>query len=158
MLVKFITHSSSETKKAGEKLARLLLQKRLSLSKALVITLEGNLGGGKTTFLQGLAKVFQIEKILSPTFIIYREYRLKGLPFRKFYHFDFYRLQEASQVQQLGWPEKLADPQNIIAVEWGDKFPALIPKKRIQVKFKLTQLKEREITIQTPSSFSKNDQ
>ena len=80
------------------------------------------------------------------------------MPFRKFYHFDFYRLQEASQVQQLGWPEKLADPQNIIAVEWGDKFPALIPKKRIQVKFKLTQLKEREITIQTPSSFSENDQ
>lgn len=157
MLVKFITHSSQETKNVGGKLARLCLREKFPSAGALVIVLDGNLGGGKTTFLQGLAKVFQIEKILSPTFVIYREYPLKKLPFQKFYHFDFYRLQRASQIEQLDWWEKVGDPQNIITVEWGNKFPSLLPKEKVQVSFKLTKLKEREITIQAPAFFLKND-
>ncbi len=157
MLVKYITHSSSETKNLGEKLARFCLKTHPSLTQALVIVLEGNLGGGKTTFLQGMAKAFHLSKILSPTFVLYREYVLKNLPFQKLYHFDFYRLTEASQVNHLGWFSKLSKANNIITVEWGEKFPSILPKEKITVKFKLSKLKEREIQIKIPSSFSKQN-
>ena len=157
MLVKYITHSPFETKTLGEKLARFCLSLKRPFSQALVIVLEGHLGGGKTTFLQGMAKVFHLAKALSPSFVLCREYSLKNLPFQKFYHFDFYRLQKASQIEGLGWREKLADAKNIIAVEWGEKFPSILPKEKITVKFKLSKLKEREIQIKIPPSFLKQN-
>ena len=157
MLVKFISHSSSATRTEGAKLARLFLKNKLSLPGALVISLEGNLGGGKTTFLQGLANELGVKKILSPTFVLLREYSLKGQSFRRFYHFDWYRLDDPQQVEVLGWSEKLADQQNIIAVEWGDKFPSLLPPSAIKIKFKLVQAKERELIINFPPGFSQND-
>lgn len=155
MLVKYITHSSAETKKLGEKLARFCLKASSLSSRAMVIVLEGNIGGGKTTFLQGMAKIFHITKILSPTFVLFREYHLKNLPFHIFYHFDFYRLTAASQTETLEWVKKLSDPKNIIAVEWGKKFPSILPKQKIVVEFKFSKLKEREIQIAIPSSFLK---
>ncbi len=154
MLVKFITCSPAETKKLGEKLGRFCCRGLPSLSQALVISLEGDLGGGKTTFLQGLARAFQIKKILSPTFIIYRSYSLTACHFQEFYHFDFYRLQKASQIKKLGWAEKLANPRNVLAVEWGDKFSSLLPLMKIQVEFKFRQLKEREVLLHFPPSWS----
>lgn len=157
MLVKYITHSPRETKILGEKLGRFCLGLKPLLSQALVIVLEGHLGGGKTTFLKGMAKVFHLEKILSPTFVLYREYSLQKLPFQKFYHFDLYRLEKASQIKSLGWRDKLAKSGNIIAVEWGEKFPSVLPKEKITVKFKLSKLKEREIWVKIPTSFLKQN-
>ena len=157
MLVKYITHSPHETKILGEKLGRFCLDLKPILSHALVIVLEGHLGGGKTTFLQGMAKAFHLAKVLSPTFVLSREYSLQGLPFQKFYHFDFYRLQKSSQIRSLAWREKLADPKNIIAVEWGEKFLSILPKRRITVKFKLSKLREREIWVKIPASFLKQN-
>ncbi len=154
MLVKFITYSPVETKQLGGKLGRFCRQGLSSQSRALVISLEGDLGGGKTTFLQGFARAFQIKKILSPTFVIYRGYPLTVGPFQKFYHFDFYRLEKALHIQELGWEEKLADPRNILAVEWGSKFPSLLPTMKIQVEFVFRQLNEREIFFHFPPSWS----
>lgn len=154
MLVKFITYSPAETKQLGEKLSRFCCQGLPSQSRALVISLKGDLGGGKTTFLQGFARAFQIKKILSPTFIIYRSYLLTTGPFQKLYHFDFYRLEKVSHIQELGWEEKLADSRNILALEWGNKFPSLLPAMKIQVEFVFRQLKEREVFFHFPSSWS----
>ena len=153
MLVKFITYSPVETKQLGGKLGRFCRQGLPSQSRALVVSLEGDLGGGKTTFLQGFARAFQIRKILSPTFVIYRGYPLTVGPFQKFYHFDFYRLEKASHIQELGWGEKLADPRNILAVEWGSKFPSLLPTMKIQVEFVFRQLNEREVFFHFPPSW-----
>jgi tRNA threonylcarbamoyladenosine biosynthesis protein TsaE len=154
VLVKLITHSPAETKKAGEKLGRFCHSNLSDLNQALVISLEGALGGGKTTFLKGLAKIFQIQNVLSPTFIIYRSYPLKDAPFKEFYHFDFYRLEKPKELKVLGWEEKIADPRKIIVVEWGDKFPSLLPVQKIKIEFKFKKLKEREIVFHFPSSWS----
>ena len=79
MKKEYITKSSAETKKIGEKTAEEILKRKLQKT-AFVIGLKGELGGGKTTFLQGFAKGLMIkEKILSPTFVIIKRYKLKNL-------------------------------------------------------------------------------
>lgn len=78
--IKIITESFEETQKAGAKFAtRMILAQGLSLSGAVVVALYGNLGSGKTTFAQGMAKGLGITKrLISPTFIITRSYTIPG--------------------------------------------------------------------------------
>jgi len=88
-----ITSNSNQTKKLGEKFAKEILKKGVNV----VIGLQGELGSGKTTFIQGFAKGLGIkEKILSPTFIIYKSYPLPTTNYKLFYHFDCYRIQKSS--------------------------------------------------------------
>ena len=107
----FITKNSLETQKLGKKFAERLT--------AGVVALYGDLGSGKTTFVQGLAKGFGIKKIISPTFIIVRSYKLKlktqNFPLRQgyagqakfFYHIDLYRIQSEKDLEGLGIEENL---------------------------------------------------
>ena len=136
-----ITSSSVQTKKLGEKFAREILKKKPK-KKAFVIGLEGTLGAGKTTFIQGLAKGLGIrEKILSPTFVIMKK-------FDNFYHFDCYRSQKPKELLDLGFKEIISNPKNIIAIEWADKIKKVMPKKTIWVKFEFVDEKTRKITIE----------
>lgn len=96
--MEILTNSPGQTKKAGEVLAKEILKTKLSKG-ALIIGLEGDLGGGKTTFLQGFAKGLEItEKILSPTFVIMRKFQIArcshaaSFKFHYFYHIDCYRI------------------------------------------------------------------
>ena len=85
--MEFITNNPCQTKKLGEKFAERILKEKLK-KRAFVIGLKGDLGGGKTTFLQGFAKGLGIkEKILSPTFIILRKFKVKSLKFKVFWYF-----------------------------------------------------------------------
>ena len=96
----FITNNSRETQKLGAKFARILLAQAVqgvSLSGNNVIALYGNLGSGKTTFVQGLARGLGVKKrIISPTFIIVRTYKIssehQALSIKHFYHIDLYRI------------------------------------------------------------------
>ena len=89
-----ITSSSVQTKKLGEKFAREILKNKPK-KKAFVIGLEGKLGAGKTCFLQGFAKGLRVkEKILSPTFVILKKFRIKD---KNFYHIDCYRIQKPKE-------------------------------------------------------------
>ncbi len=135
----YLTESAQETKALGRKIG-------LNLSPGAVIALFGDLGGGKTTFLQGLAQGLSIkERILSPTFIVSRNYPLKSGG--RFYHFDWYRLENDNQVRALGITD-LFDKNNIIAIEWADRARGLLPKKRIEVYFKQGKKdNQREITV-----------
>lgn len=118
----------------------------LNLKPGTTIALFGDLGGGKTTFLQGLAKGLGVEKrILSPTFIISREYSLSGGGC--FYHFDWYRLENEKQARALGI-EELFGGENIVAIEWADRAKSILPQKRIEVYFKQGEKDlERKITV-----------
>jgi tRNA threonylcarbamoyladenosine biosynthesis protein TsaE len=85
------------------------------------------------------------ERILSPTFIVSRNYPLKSGG--RFYHFDWYRLENDNQVRALGITD-LFDKNNIIAIEWADRARGLLPKKRIEVYFKQGKKdNQREITV-----------
>lgn len=83
-----------------------------------VIALSGELGSGKTTFVQGFAKGLGInEKIISPTFLLIRQYPV-GNYF--FYHIDLYRLGSV-EMKDLGLKEILTDPNNIVLIEWPER-------------------------------------
>jgi len=148
-----VAKNSEQTKKMAGILAKECL-KTAPHKRALVIALEGNLGGGKTTFVQGFAKGLGIkEKITSPTFVLLKIFKLpirrshlrEG--FKRLIHIDAYRLERAKELKMLSWKEFLSDSQSIIIIEWADKVRRLLPKDYIQVKFKHIKGDEREIVI-----------
>jgi tRNA threonylcarbamoyladenosine biosynthesis protein TsaE len=146
MRKKYITRSPSQTRKLGEKLAKEVL--RLRKDKAIVVALEGELGGGKTTFLQGFAKGLKIKKqILSPTFVVLKRFKISNSNFKNFYHIDCWRIQKPKEILKLGFKKILSDSRNIIAIEWAEKIKEILPKNRINLKFKILAPKAREIIV-----------
>ncbi len=111
-----------------------------------VLCLYGNLGSGKTSFVQGLAKGLGItRRIISPTFIIARRYEMGDL---NLYHIDLYRTQTLQDLRSIGMDEILEDDKNIVAIEWAEKLLDLIPKKRVDLKFEYIDENTRKITIE----------
>lgn len=124
-----ITKTAFETQKYGEKLAS-------KLKNGGVLCLYGELGAGKTTLVQGLAKGLGIKRrITSPTFVVMRKHD-------NFWHIDLYRLDQADN---LGLPEILEDPKNIVVIEWPEIIKRILPKHRIEVKIRAISETEREI-------------
>lgn len=137
----FTTNNSKETQKIGENFAKEILS--ANNTKAVILGLSGNLGGGKTTFLQGFAKGLGIkEKILSPTFVIQKRFKFKK---GNFYHIDCYRLNNPEEILELDFKNIISDPKNIVAVEWPEKIKPLLPKETIFIEFNFINENEREI-------------
>lgn len=144
------TKSASETKKFAADFAKKVFQTVPSLEGALVIGLEGNLGSGKTTFTQGFAKGLEIkEKILSPTFVIFKKYKIQDTKYkiRAFYHVDCYRLKKPQELLELGFKEIIGDPKNIVVIEWVERVKKILPKNSIQIKFIATGKNQRLIKL-----------
>jgi tRNA threonylcarbamoyladenosine biosynthesis protein TsaE len=100
-----------------------------------VLVLASDLGGGKTTFVRGLAAgMGSSDHVSSPTFTISREYNGKNLTL---YHFDFYRLHEPGIVAA-ELTEFLHDPLAVVAIEWGDIVEEVLPAKRLTIHFERT--------------------
>lgn len=137
MQKKYTSKGFKQTQKLGEALAKKIL-KLGPQKRALVLILQGNLGGGKTTFLQGFAKGLGIkEKILSPTFVIMKKFRMPVLNgFKYFYHIDCYRIKSHKDIAQLGFKEIISNSENIVAVEWPERIKKVLPKDSIVIKFK----------------------
>jgi tRNA threonylcarbamoyladenosine biosynthesis protein TsaE len=153
------TSTPFQTKKIAEIFAKkLLFSKR---KKGVVLGLIGELGSGKTTFLKGFAKGLGIkEKILSPTFLILKKFKINQvqklpamtLKFDTFYHIDCYRVKEPKEILNLGFKEIVSKPQNIIAIEWADRIKEILPKETIFLKFKFIDKKKRKIIINSPKT------
>ena len=147
MSTTFSTTSPSQTKKIGERLAGDTL-KAGPRKRAVVFGIIGNLGGGKTTFLQGFAKGLGIkEKILSPTFVIMKKFSISNFQFSNFYHIDCYRIKNPKEILALGFKEIISNPENIVAVEWADKIKKILPKETTWLNFEFINQKTRKITI-----------
>jgi len=140
----------TETKRLGEFLAKKITEEKGR--KTLVFGLRGDLGGGKTTFLQGFAKGLGIkQKILSPTFLIMKRFGLKNSlikQFSNFYHFDCYRIIKSKEILSLGFKTIISDPKNIIAIEWADKVKKIMPKNTIWISFEFVDRNKRKIKIE----------
>mgnify|MGYP003393585341 CR=1 FL=1 len=145
---KIITNSSEETQKFSEALAQKILQGK-QYERAIVLSLSGDLGAGKTTFIQGFAKGLGIEeKILSPTFIVMKRFKIKDSRFKNFYHFDCYRLDNEKDLETLGFVEIIENPENIVAIEWPERVEKILPKEVALIKFKHLEGSKRELTIE----------
>lgn len=141
--MKYFTNNISETKKIGAEKAQKIKKKK----SALVFCLRGDLGAGKTAFLQGFGQGLGVkEKIQSPTFIIMSRFPLKG-DFKNFFHFDCYRLENPEEIINLGFKEIIINPENIVAIEWPEKIEKFLPKQRTEIAFKIINEDQREIII-----------
>jgi tRNA threonylcarbamoyladenosine biosynthesis protein TsaE len=121
------THGPEETKKAAGAIAGLL-------QPGDVVSLSGDLGAGKTTFVQGAAEALGVsEPVTSPTFVLVREYRTGQLPL---YHLDVYRLERLQEVLDLGLDD-LLDPHGALFIEWGSVIDSLLPDDVLGVDFTL---------------------
>ena len=131
-----ITESPAETKKLAAKLAG-------KLRAGSVLALHGDLGSGKTCFVQGLAGALGVEELVnSPTFTIINEYQGRF----RLYHIDLYRVKSAAEAETLGLDDYL-EGDGITAIEWPEIFSALLPKDTIHLYFEFVDANRRRIKI-----------
>ncbi|MBI5043070.1 MAG: tRNA (adenosine(37)-N6)-threonylcarbamoyltransferase complex ATPase subunit type 1 TsaE [Nitrospirae bacterium] len=117
------TNGPDETKKLGERLGRLL-------KEGDIICLHGELGAGKTSFTQGIAKGMDVAKafITSPTFVIVNEYKGR----LALYHIDLYRLNNIAEIEDIGLSEYLKG-EAVTVIEWAEKAEGLLSEERLSV-------------------------
>jgi len=148
MQVKNTTKNHLETRILGKELAEGLSSKEEGVG-AVIIGLEGDLGAGKTTFLQGFAEGLGVkDKILSPTFVIMNRFPLKKGPFKDFYHLDCYRIEREEDMAILEFKDIISGEGNIVCIEWPEKVKGYLPKGMIKVRFKILEGDNREINIE----------
>ncbi|MDD3292640.1 MAG: tRNA (adenosine(37)-N6)-threonylcarbamoyltransferase complex ATPase subunit type 1 TsaE [Candidatus Pacebacteria bacterium] len=141
--MKVISNNFLETKRLGKQLADKILSCK---NKPIILSLRGDLGSGKTTFVQGFASALGIKKkILSPTFVILNKFKIKD---RFFYHIDCYRIENIKEVKSLGLEEIFKNPNNIVLVEWGEKIKKILPSNTIKIKFEFLEENKRKITYE----------
>ena len=134
-----VTHSADETVEFGRALAPVLSPPRLVL-------LCGPLGAGKTTLVKGIAEAFlaaPAEEVTSPTFTLVHEYQ--G-PRARVYHIDLYRIDTERELATLGL-EDLFLPDNVLLIEWGEKFPHLRATRDIEIRIERLGENDRKITV-----------
>lgn len=133
------TNSAQETQAIAKKFAN-------KLHPGDIVLLYGNLGAGKTTFTQGLAKGLGItRRIISPTFILMRTYEMANA--KTFYHVDLYRLEKDKEIEGIGFIEKIGIKDSIIVIEWPEKLQGYVPKKRWEIHIEDRGGEKREIQV-----------
>lgn len=143
MKKEIITNSAKEMKWLGKEMAKEII--KTEKKKALIIGMEGDLGSGKTTFIQGVAKGLGIkEKITSPSFVILKKYKIPKTA-RCFVHIDCYRI-KSDDLLELGFEEIAENPQNIIVIEWAERAKKIL-KDAPWIKFEYVDKDKRKITV-----------
>ena len=134
----FETHSDEETQALGRQLAKMLPDRG-------VILLIGELGAGKTTLAKGIVEgrgVASAEDVSSPTFTLIHEY---GQP-TGVYHVDLYRLNTLEEARRLGLEDLFEQPA-LVLLEWGERFPELLPDQRFEIRLSHQDEESRRITV-----------
>ncbi len=135
--IEFFSRSPEQTRRIGMRLGS-------ELKTGDVICLQGNLGAGKTTFVQGLAQGWgSIDAVSSPTFIIVNEYRRAtgGLIF----HLDAYRLESTPEAEELDLDAMLSE--GVVIIEWPEKLNGLIPNDRLWITLEHIQEEQRQMSF-----------
>ncbi len=123
--LRFETHSDEETQAVGRQLSRML-------PKTGVVLLIGELGAGKTTLTKGIVEgrgAAAANDVSSPTFTLIHEY---GNPV-SVYHVDLYRLETIEEARRFGL-EDLFEQSVLVLIEWGERFPELMPDNRVVIR------------------------
>jgi tRNA threonylcarbamoyladenosine biosynthesis protein TsaE len=103
---------------------------------AVVIALSGDLGAGKTTFTQSLARTLGVtESVTSPTFVIMKGYQLEERVYDALVHIDAYRLETSAEMNVLGFADIVATPNTLVVIEWAEKIADLLPEHTINLTF-----------------------
>lgn len=153
----FRSSSSAATKQFAKSLAARILEKgqrRRGLpagkAGATVLALTGDLGSGKTTFVQGFLRGLGVRgRITSPTFVLVKRYAIRHMPYARVYHIDAYRIRKPSELLTLGVKKILSDQRNIVLIEWVERIKKLLPKRMIWISFAHgRRASERTLTVE----------
>lgn len=126
-----------ESAHAGEFAARALdvLSTLSPKESATVVALSGELGAGKTTFVQTVARALGVtETVASPTFVIQKSYPLSGQKWKRLIHIDAYRLKGPEELEHLGWHDIARDKGALVLLEWPERVLPLIPESALRVR------------------------
>ncbi len=135
--VDFLSRSPDQTRQVGQRLGA-------ALQPGDVICLQGDLGAGKTTFVQGIAQGWgSRDAVSSPTFILVNVYRNRDE--RQLFHLDTYRLDSVWEAEELDLQTMQA--QGPLLVEWPERMERLIPRERLWIKFEHVDQEERRMTM-----------
>ncbi len=146
--MKYETHSAAETRKVASDFFKKTIGPRAA-SEPVLIGLTGDLGVGKTTFVQGMAKGAGIDPdyyVNSPTFTLVNEYRGQGATIL---HVDLYRIEKPIEGMTLGIEDYLR-PGTVIVIEWPERMPELAKDLNFKVRFEMVSDKKRIIEISSP--------
>lgn len=118
-----------------------------SFDAATVLALHGDLGAGKTTFVQAIARVLGItETVTSPTFVVMKQYETAQSDFTMLVHIDAYRIETVDEMRPLGFAQLLALPQTLICIEWAERISTLLPATAVHVSLELNADGTRTLT------------
>lgn len=135
-MVEIITHSAAETVRLGREIGQ-------ALKSHDILALSGPLGAGKTTLIQGIAEGLGVaDYVTSPTFILINEYPGR-LPF---YHIDLYRLEDATQIEDLGISEYF-EKDGVVVIEWAERLGDLLPENAKPIKIEVMGENSRKIVL-----------
>jgi tRNA threonylcarbamoyladenosine biosynthesis protein TsaE len=135
-----VTHSEDETINLGRQIAS-------TLPKKAVVLLIGNLGAGKTTLAKGIVSglgAVGVDEVSSPTFTLIHEYSPSVI------HIDLYRLDTEREVATLGLDD-IFDREAVVLIEWGERFPRLLPEGRYEIRITPVDEDSRRIEVLSPS-------
>jgi tRNA threonylcarbamoyladenosine biosynthesis protein TsaE len=135
--LEFISRSAEQTRRVGMRLGALI-------GPRAVIGFTGDLGTGKTTFIQGLAAGWgSLDPVTSPTFVLVNVYRrLDGM---RLYHLDAFRLQGAAEAEDLDLEAMLESGP--LVIEWADKIKAALPAEHLWISMRLISIDQRDLVI-----------
>ena len=135
------TKSHAETQALGERLGR-------ALAAGDVVALTGDLGAGKTSFVQGLARGLGVRgRVASPSFTIVNEHEGR-VPL---FHVDFYRLESARELDHIGLDDYFARG-GVVVVEWAERFPEALPAERLDIRIEVAGAELRRLHVGGPSA------
>ncbi len=151
MQIEILSISPGHTSKIGRMLSEVMIG-------GDILLFSGELGGGKTTFISGLAGGLDIaDDISSPSFTILNEYRTGRL---KLVHIDFYRLDGIDEFENIGIDEYIYDSSNIVCIEWGEKVRDFIDRDHLVLDFKYQVdddgINKRKIVFKSSSPYWDN--
>lgn len=134
-----ISKNLEDTKQLANKFAK-------TLRGGEIVTLTGDLGAGKTTFTQSIAKAMEInEPVTSPTFTLMNEYCGNKL---KLYHFDMYRIDDIDEILETGLTEYFGNSDAVCIIEWAENIKPILPKKLIKIFIEKLGETERKFTFE----------
>jgi tRNA threonylcarbamoyladenosine biosynthesis protein TsaE len=142
--VKLLSKNTRETQRIAADLAHSIITKK-STPRAKVVALYGELGAGKTTFVQGFARALGIRRtIKSPTFLIMREYPITS---GSLFHLDCYRIHGIKDIASLDIRHIFTNRENIVLIEWAERIGKILPRDTVTVHFEHAGATQRMITI-----------
>ncbi len=126
------------------------LSPRLRSGQATIVGLYGDLGSGKTSFVQQIAQALGVTgSVQSPTFVLIKNYKIKNYKnFTTLVHIDAYRLENGADLEKLGWRDLAANPANLILIEWADRVADILPTDARKIYFEYKDDTTRKIALQ----------